>query len=143
MTDTEPILIGYLPKLVVKRPEWLKCVGVVDICSASPCTSGTPEDWIEHWLHNELWVLPSEPASENSGAGSPAFSSATFHTAVLPVTVAPGAAVVRGYRRDSPPSAISRSGRTSMSQRSTARLAASTNVSTRLFFRGSVTAYVF
>jgi hypothetical protein len=59
----EPILIGYMPKHVVPRPDWLANPRVVDICSASTCTSSAPEGWIDHWLHNELWLFPNEDSA--------------------------------------------------------------------------------
>lgn len=55
----KPTLIGYFPKRTVTRPDWLKAEGVEEICSVSPCLSQGPEDWIEEWKHNELWVYDS------------------------------------------------------------------------------------
>jgi hypothetical protein len=61
---------GYFPKLIARRPEWLKAAAVVEVCSVSECVSPGPPDWIQHWLHNWLgWfnnvgdvlrVLPTE-----------------------------------------------------------------------------------
>ncbi len=45
---------GYFAKRVVVRPEWLPASGVREVCSVSNCVSKPPEDWIGHWLHNEL-----------------------------------------------------------------------------------------
>jgi len=58
-----PILIGYLPKRVERRPEWLNNPIVLDICSASHCISAPPEGWIDRWLHNEYGVFPDEPSA--------------------------------------------------------------------------------
>jgi len=27
---------------------------VIELCSVSPCLAPAPEDWVEHWLHNEI-----------------------------------------------------------------------------------------
>lgn len=52
----EPVLIGYFPKRTMQRPDWLKSAGVVEICSTSNCISSGPENWVDHWQHNEMWV---------------------------------------------------------------------------------------
>ena len=48
--------IGYFPKKVVQRPDWLNAVGVSAIRSVSECTSSGPPDWIQRWSHNDIWV---------------------------------------------------------------------------------------
>lgn len=50
-------LIGYFPKRVVCRPDWLKVPRVKAIRSASLCVSEGPDGWIDNWRHNELWVF--------------------------------------------------------------------------------------
>ena len=50
------MLIGYFPKRTMKRPDWLKAAGVDEVCSVSDCLSEGPEDWIDQWRHNEMWV---------------------------------------------------------------------------------------
>ncbi len=50
------ILIGYFPKRIVPRPDWLNAPAVADVCSVSECMSPGPEDWISYWRHNEIWV---------------------------------------------------------------------------------------
>ena len=54
------IPIGYFPKRIVPRPEWLKAPGVLDICSVSECISPGPENWINHWRHNDMWMYDTE-----------------------------------------------------------------------------------
>ena len=49
-------LIGYFPKQIVRRPEWLKVERVQEILSVSECMSPGPDDCIERWTHNEMWV---------------------------------------------------------------------------------------
>ncbi len=49
-----PQLIGYLPKVRTRRPEWLKGPNVEEICSVSYCIAHAPPGWIDRWLHNEL-----------------------------------------------------------------------------------------
>jgi hypothetical protein len=51
------MLIGYFPKRTETRPDWLKAAGVEEICSVSTCISDGPDEWIEAWCHNELWVF--------------------------------------------------------------------------------------
>jgi hypothetical protein len=53
-------LIGYMPKHIVPRPEWLNAANVVDICSVSECMSPGPKDWISLWRQNEMWVFDTE-----------------------------------------------------------------------------------
>jgi hypothetical protein len=57
------VLIGYFPKKVVRRPDWLKAPAVSAIRSASECSSPGPPDWIRHWTHNEMWVYSTIAAA--------------------------------------------------------------------------------
>lgn len=52
----KPTFIGYFPKRTIKRPDWLKAVGVEEVCSVSTCISNAPDGWIDQWRHNEMWV---------------------------------------------------------------------------------------
>ena len=53
-------LAGYFPKRIVLRPAYLDdAPSVVDICSVSCCISPPPDDWVDHWLHNELAFFDS------------------------------------------------------------------------------------
>jgi hypothetical protein len=52
----QPELIGYFPKKVVGRPDWLKADRVTAIRSVSDCVSKGPDGWIQHWTHNEMYV---------------------------------------------------------------------------------------
>lgn len=54
-------LMGYFPKQIELRPEWLKASGVMDICSVSECVSQGPQDWIQLWRHNEWWLYSTIP----------------------------------------------------------------------------------
>jgi hypothetical protein len=50
-------LIGYFPKIVASKPDWLNDAPVVEeICSVSGCISEPPPNWIETWKHNEMFV---------------------------------------------------------------------------------------
>lgn len=72
----EPVLIGYFPKTVVTRPDWLAAEGVREVCSVSECVSPGPEGWIGRWLHNEMWVFDDEEAAWGmvpGGRSNPAF----------------------------------------------------------------------
>lgn len=57
------VLIGYFPKKVVLRPDWLKAAGVSAIRSVCECVSSGPVDWIQHWTHNEMWVYSTIAAA--------------------------------------------------------------------------------
>src|SRR5262249_51215270 len=59
----EPILIGYFPKHVEKRPNWLQAAQVSEVCSASECVSPGPKGWVEHWIHNPLWGFNDEASA--------------------------------------------------------------------------------
>jgi hypothetical protein len=50
-------LIGYFPKIVARRPDWLTGAPIVEeLCSVSDCFSESPPGWIEKWKHNEMFV---------------------------------------------------------------------------------------
>ena len=51
------IPIGYMYKIVVARPDWLKAPGVVDIYSVSACVSDYFDDFIKYWKHNGYWIF--------------------------------------------------------------------------------------
>jgi hypothetical protein len=59
----DPTLIGYFPKHILPRPDWLKVELVKEVCSVSECVSPGPEGWIDHWAHNDLWVFNDERAA--------------------------------------------------------------------------------
>jgi hypothetical protein len=64
MPPLEPlVLIGYFPKKVVQRMEWLKAGGVKAIRSVSECMAKGPPNWMEHWTHNEMWVYDTIAAA--------------------------------------------------------------------------------
>jgi hypothetical protein len=56
---SQPKLIGYFPKRVAKRPDYVRAANVDEICSVSEHISNGPKDWIDHWVHNEMWVFDS------------------------------------------------------------------------------------
>src|SRR3954454_23186760 len=56
-------LIGYFPKKVQQRPDWLKAEGVTAIRSVSDCVSEGPDNWIQRWTHNEMWVYSTIAAA--------------------------------------------------------------------------------
>ena len=68
------IEVGYFPKRVRARPDWLPAPAAQEICSVSNCVSEPPDGWIQQWRHNWLgWyntladaraVVPPEAASE-------------------------------------------------------------------------------
>jgi hypothetical protein len=66
--------VGYFPKLVSARPDWLPAPQTREICSVSNCVSAGPDDWVYHWRHNWLgwfnrigdaWeLIPAEPRGQ-------------------------------------------------------------------------------
>ncbi len=72
----EPILIGYFPKQTMLQPDFLKSVGVAEICSASGCLSKGPDGWIDHWKHNEMWLFGTPAEAWDT---VPAIQRAAFH----------------------------------------------------------------
>jgi hypothetical protein len=63
MNIPEPLLIGYLPKKVAKRPEWLNNPDVEEICSISEHVSELPTNyWLNKILskHNDWGLFDSE-----------------------------------------------------------------------------------
>ena len=53
------IPIGYLSKLIVNKPDWLKSDKVKKIYSVSPCMSKDFCDYINYWKHNGYWLFDS------------------------------------------------------------------------------------
>jgi hypothetical protein len=51
------IFVGYFPKRIALRDEWLKAPGVKEIWSVSDCISKGPPDWIDKWRHNVLGLF--------------------------------------------------------------------------------------
>lgn len=56
----KPMLIGYFAKRIVPKPAWIDTPGVIEISSVSTCISKGPQDWIDRWTHNEMWLYASE-----------------------------------------------------------------------------------
>jgi hypothetical protein len=52
-------LIGYFPKRIAPATAEMALPGVREIWSVSACISKTPDDWIQHWKHNECWAFDS------------------------------------------------------------------------------------
>jgi hypothetical protein len=58
------LFAGYFPKKIMKRDEWLKAPHVSEIWSVSECMSKGPADWINKWLHNDLWLFDTVALAE-------------------------------------------------------------------------------
>jgi hypothetical protein len=54
MNLPEPGFVGFFPKITQPAPAWLGNESVREIGSVSTCISEGPEDWINHWQHNDL-----------------------------------------------------------------------------------------
>jgi hypothetical protein len=59
----KPLLIGYFPKRLTPKPDWISAPGVVEICSVSACIAAAPDNWIDRWTHNALWVYDTVAAA--------------------------------------------------------------------------------
>ena len=50
---------GYMAKVILKKPDWLKANGIEDIYSVSDCISKPFTDFIDYWKHNGFWLFDS------------------------------------------------------------------------------------
>jgi hypothetical protein len=48
------ILIGYFPRRTNVPADWSYSANVDELCSVSHCLNAAPENWVEHWIHNDL-----------------------------------------------------------------------------------------
>jgi hypothetical protein len=51
LPQAEPTLLGYFPKHVVTRPDWLKAG---QVCRVSECLSPGPEGFVQQLLHQAV-----------------------------------------------------------------------------------------
>jgi hypothetical protein len=86
-----PVLIGYFPKRVTPRPDWLETPSVREICSVSECIAAGPPDWIARWTHNALWVYDSvDRARDVIPPGAERGVFALYAYRLLPLLFRPG-----------------------------------------------------
>jgi hypothetical protein len=77
-------LVGYFPKHVVARPEWLEAPDVVDVHSVSVCVSPGPENWVLKWLHNALGFFDTQEAALAAiPAGAPQMTMFAYKVAPI------------------------------------------------------------
>jgi len=50
---------GYMAKVILEKPDWLKSNGIEDIYSISGCISKPFADYIDYWKHNGFWLFDS------------------------------------------------------------------------------------
>lgn len=84
-TLPEPFFAGFMPKKVVKKPDWLKTSVVQEICSISGCISEAPPDWINHWKHNDLGLYDTTEAAQAVIPAGEAADYEIFAFRVFPV----------------------------------------------------------
>jgi hypothetical protein len=69
MNSKNVMFIGYFPKINVdinnfkihnSDDKWITDPRVIEICSVSNCMRGGPENYINHWKHNELEYFDTE-----------------------------------------------------------------------------------
>ncbi|UQA57099.1 hypothetical protein [Polyangium aurulentum] len=84
------LLLGFLPKKVVVRPEWLKCPDVEIIASASECISPAPPDRISLWQHNEAGLYDTEALAFGTIPPGTEVAYTPFAYRALPVALRDG-----------------------------------------------------
>jgi len=52
-------LAGYFPKITAVPEGFGGPPHLAEICSVSGCVNGEPEDWIQLWIHNDLFFFNS------------------------------------------------------------------------------------
>ena len=52
-----PTLIGYFPKKRITIPDLFKTAIVSRMASVSECIAPGPDDWVNQWRHNELFLF--------------------------------------------------------------------------------------
>jgi hypothetical protein len=59
-----PVLIGYFPRRRRSRAEDARAQAlppqIEEFCNVGHMRDGTPQDWVELWLHNALWLYSTE-----------------------------------------------------------------------------------
>lgn len=60
-SSADLVTAGFFAKRPGLRPAWLEAPQVHLVCSVCDCDCATqsPENWIEHWAHNGLWLFDS------------------------------------------------------------------------------------
>ena len=66
------IAVGFYPKITQPGSALSKDFPAIEICSVSNHISSAPDDWVEHWLHNELGFYDSEWAATQIVRDDPA-----------------------------------------------------------------------
>ncbi len=67
--------VGYFPKRTASPERWDPPAHVTELCSVSTCLAHAPDDWIEHWRHNELGLFNTIADAESViPSRSPGFS---------------------------------------------------------------------
>jgi hypothetical protein len=56
---------GYFSKKIASRDAWLQAPAVTQIWSVSECISKGPENWIQKWRHNDLWLFDTPELAES------------------------------------------------------------------------------
>jgi hypothetical protein len=79
------VFLGYLPKHLVTRPEWLECPSIEFIASVSECMSPAPPDRNEHWKHNDLGLYNTEALALSIIPGDGATQYTLFAYITLPI----------------------------------------------------------
>lgn len=82
--NSTPVFLGYLPKHLVPRPDWLECPAVELIASVSECISPAPPDRIDRWEHNDLGLYDTEALALSIIPGDVAAQYTLFAYTTLP-----------------------------------------------------------
>ena len=56
----DPMLIGYFPRHTLRRPVAPSLRNVEEVCSLGQYGQYGPENWVDQWQHNTMWLYDSE-----------------------------------------------------------------------------------
>ena len=71
-------LAGYFPKITACPAGFNAPAHVEEVCSVSGCVNTNPENWVDQWLHNELWFFDSPAVARTAAAGDERFEILAF-----------------------------------------------------------------
>jgi hypothetical protein len=60
MKIENPILVGFFPKPLCRRPDGFRNSKIAEICSVTNCIANGPKDWISKWGHNSYGFYENE-----------------------------------------------------------------------------------
>lgn len=79
------VFLGYLPKKLAPRPDWLACPNVEFVASVSECISPAPPDRIDHWKHNYVGLYDTAALAQAIIPEDKSIEYTIFPHSALPV----------------------------------------------------------